>query len=132
MVTSVIQLRRMNCDGPWGVALLGGQPLRMVLVNCQRTPGGNSDISDLKTRHCSKASTKSGTGGHKKGILSQSGLVNVTHAASGFTVTSHSVFKLLHVAQRGSVWAISGVTRKQNHGVITKLLYFFIFTFTPS
>lgn len=48
MVTSVIQLRRMNCDGPWGVALLGGQPLRMVLVNCQRTPGGTVTSLTLK------------------------------------------------------------------------------------
>lgn len=47
MVTGVIQLPRMNCDGLWGVVLLGGRTLHMVLVNCQRTPGENSDISDL-------------------------------------------------------------------------------------
>lgn len=47
MVTGVIQLRRMNCDGLWGAVLLGGQLLRMVLVNCQLTPGVNSDICDL-------------------------------------------------------------------------------------
>lgn len=33
MVTGVIQLPRMICDGLWGVVLLGGRPLRMVLVN---------------------------------------------------------------------------------------------------
>ncbi len=46
-VTVGIQFRRMNCDGLWDVVLLGGRPLRMVLVNCQPTPGENSDISDL-------------------------------------------------------------------------------------
>lgn len=47
MVTGVIQLPRMNCDRVWGVVLLGGRPLRMVLVNCQLTPGENRDTSDL-------------------------------------------------------------------------------------
>lgn len=47
MVTGVIQLPRMNRDGLLGVVLLGGRPPRMVLVNCQPTPGENSDISDL-------------------------------------------------------------------------------------
>lgn len=47
MVTGVIQLRRMNCDELWGAVLLGGQLLCMVLVNCQLTPGANSDICDL-------------------------------------------------------------------------------------
>lgn len=47
MVSGVIQLRRMHCDRLRGVVLLGGRPLRMVLVNCHQTPGENSGISDL-------------------------------------------------------------------------------------
>lgn len=47
MVSGVIQLPGMNCDGLLGVVMLGGRPLRMVLVNCQPTPGENIDISDL-------------------------------------------------------------------------------------
>lgn len=47
MVTGVIRLRRKNCDLLRGAFLLGGQPLHMALVNCQPTPGENSDICDL-------------------------------------------------------------------------------------
>lgn len=47
MAIGVIQLHRMKCDGLWGVVLLGGQLLRMALVNCQLTPGENSVIPDL-------------------------------------------------------------------------------------
>lgn len=37
VVTAVIQLPGMNCDGLRGVVWLGGRPTHMMLVNCQQT-----------------------------------------------------------------------------------------------
>lgn len=40
MVTGVIQLRRMNCDGLWGAVLLGGQLLLYGASKLSTDPRG--------------------------------------------------------------------------------------------
>lgn len=44
-VTGVIQLRRMNCDGPRGAVPLGIWPLRMVLRKLSTDPRGRAVTS---------------------------------------------------------------------------------------